>query len=271
MAKPRSLVNHRKLQVNWVDLVQFGEPRFGWPIDDAKAIALYQWLLREMPPSLRPLIEGTQFENNNGPGYYMHPRPFMATERSCRKPGSLEWRVDLRLRFAAMLLARRPPTALVRWRRRARVHVDLTTEVPVRHRDYDPAENAIAKLGALAGRRFKVSPNSVHRRAVYVYHALFHVDAERFRAILEYGYPSERRFGSSWDFAFESRPRELFTDFMERAVAEFEVLMLPAAGASAAPRALAGHLATCTTCELDTAGDVARACPEGERLVGEGA
>lgn len=35
--------------------------------------------------------------------------------------------------------------------------------------------------------------------------------------------------------------------------------------------ALAGHLATCTTCELDEAGDVARACPEGERLVGEGA
>jgi hypothetical protein len=38
-----------------------------------------------------------------------------------------------------------------------------------------------------------------------------------------------------------------------------------------AARALAGHLATCTTCELDTAGDVERACPEGERLVGEGA
>lgn len=225
--RDRGMVVHRKLLVHWTDLVQFNSPSsFGYRVDDAAAIAIYQWLLREMPAGLRPLLFGLQCENRNGFGYWMHPTPMAASRGS--RGHMLDWRYDLRCRFAAVLLATEPSPSLVRWRRRAGVQIDRAIEIPVRNRDFDLAGEAIEQLNALVGRRFAVSPNSVHARATLVYNAYFHIDEDGFSAFLQYGYPSEKKSGSAWHVAIESTPRELFTDFLKRAVGEFEALMTPA-------------------------------------------
>jgi len=210
-------VVHRKLRVQWAQLVQFCERDY-FSIGDDKAIAIYQWLLRESPSEAKEMIAGHQYENHNGPGYWMNPTPFAS---KCDQ--LLDWRFDLRLRFAGLLLARAPSNAVRRWQRRIRVHVDHTTEISVRHRDCDFVGAAIDQLGTLAGRRFRVSPNSIHPRAVLVKDVLFHVGAERYSVILVYGYI---RAGGEWRIAIESKPRELFGDFIERARLEFESQMV---------------------------------------------
>ena len=218
---------HRKLHVDWVDLVQFGSRSgFGYPFSGDKAIATYQWLLREAPSSVSDVLCGLQYENRNCAGYHMKPTPFCAGD-GVRGSRMLDWEFDLRLRFAALLLARAPSPAMKHWQARSGVRIGRSSDLPVRNRRFDNADGAVKKLAALVDRRFKVSPNSVHKRAVLVYLTLFQVRADGFSVHVQYGYPSERKQGSAWYVSLGSRPRELFVDFIDRAVAEIEAMLVP--------------------------------------------
>jgi hypothetical protein len=122
---------------------------------------------------------------------------------------------------------------MAEWMRENGVGVGKVSKLPIPNDGKENphyAERAIESLYRLAGRRFKVSPNSVHPEAVHVFYGAIVPLAQRYGgdpnihwgAQLAYGFG-----GSKWRVEKECRPRELLIPFLRRAVKEWETEMEP--------------------------------------------
>ena len=221
---------HRTLTVNWIDLVQHedcAEYFGGLRVQDA--FAVFRWLAVNGPLGVRSRLSIPGWWG----GYGGLTIPAVAQRHGRFSRHS--WPVELRARFARLLLARHleHDDPMIVWMREQGIAIGLQSKLPIRN---DSNENpfgavkVIESLYGLAGRRYKRSPNSVHAEAVNVIGGAivpvmpswYNNPDIHWSADLVYGFD-----GSEWRDSKTANPRELLIPFLRRAVAEWTEQMDP--------------------------------------------